>query len=277
MTDRRDRMRLWREASLPDGLELLRASCFDHRYPAHFHDEFVIAGFARGAQRHRISQIEGIAEAGTLMIIPPGEVHTGEAVEPSKGWDYCAFYPSARFIETIADDVLDGQGHVDFGREILRRDPVVTQTLLRASAVIGASSDVLTRQCAAYEAFGAVIERYGERRAGPRRPMSLGGNMERAVAFLEAHYDQPIAVSTVAAVANLSEFHFMRSFRAKTGLSVHRYLTQIRVKHAKSLLLRGESAADVALSVGFFDQSHLINQFRAYFGVTPGAFAAACR
>ncbi|GGF59330.1 AraC family transcriptional regulator [Azorhizobium oxalatiphilum] len=268
---------MWREADLPDGLEILRASCFDHRYPAHFHDEFVFAAFARGAQRHRIARFEGVAEAGTLMVIPPGEVHTGEAVERSRGWDYCAFYPSARFVEAIADEVLGGSGPVDFQGEVLRHDPELARHLLEASAAIGASGDVLTRQCAAYAAFGAVIARYGERPSGRRRAEAADTAMGQAIAFLEAHHGEPIGVNAVAETVGLSPYHFMRSFRAKTGLSVHRYLTQIRLNHAKALLLRGESAAEVALGAGFFDQSHLINQFRAQFGVTPGAFVAASR
>ena len=79
----------------------------------------------------------------------------------------------------------------------------------------------------------------------------------------------------VAASVGLSEYHFMRSFRAKSGMSVHSYLTLLRLNRAKILLAQGVSAAETALQVGFCDQSHLINQFRRYFGVTPGAFARA--
>lgn len=275
MAENRNMMLLWRDASLPDGLEILRASCFDYRYPAHFHDEFVIAAFARGAQRHRVSRYEGVAEAGTLMIIPPGEVHTGEAAERERGWDYCAFYPSSAFLERIADDVLGGSGRLDFGRDILRFDPDLTRSLLKASAVIGNSADVLEKQCAAYDVFGGLIARYGERTRRGSRTASLDAGLKDAVAFLEAHLDGQVSVSEVATIVGLSEYHFMRTFQAKTGLTVHRYLTQLRLNRAKSLLARGVGAAETALSVGFFDQSHLINQFRRHFGVTPGAFARA--
>ncbi|MEW9296809.1 AraC family ligand binding domain-containing protein [Acetobacter oryzifermentans] len=109
MANTRDRLKLWRDSSLPGGMDVLRASCFDYRYPAHSHDEFVIAAFVRGAQRHRIARYQGIAEPGTVMIIPPGEVHTGEAVECDLGWDYCAFYPTVPFIDVLAADILPGR------------------------------------------------------------------------------------------------------------------------------------------------------------------------
>ncbi|MGH2341900.1 AraC family transcriptional regulator [Segnochrobactraceae bacterium EtOH-i3] len=51
--------------------------------------------------------------------------------------------------------------------------------------------------------------------------------MRRAIDYLRTHFAEPVSVGEVAAVAGLSEYHFMRVFRASTALSVHRYLTQI--------------------------------------------------
>lgn len=276
-TQRRDRMKLWRDTGLPGGLELLRASCFDHSYPAHFHDEFVIAAFSRGAQRHRVLRREGVAEAGTLMIIHPGEVHAAEAAARDRGWDYCAFYPSAEFLETITDDVLGGHGQLDFGRDVIRQDVEATQHLLRAHAIVTNTPDRMEKECAVFEAFGSIIARYGQR---PRRgcaAAAVRADIRRSTDYLEAHYREPVAVREVATVAGLSDYHFMRVFRAATGLPVHRYLTQIRLNRAKTLLSRGIGSAETALSVGLFDQSHLIRHFRRHFGVTPHEYATACR
>lgn len=275
--ERRDRMKLWRDAGLPDGLELLRASCFDHSYPAHFHDEFVIAAFSRGAQRHRVLRREGVADAGTVMIIHPGEVHAAEAAARDDGWDYCAFYPSVRFLESVADDVLGGLGQLDFGTDVVRRDITATRHLLRAHALMTHTPDRLEKECAAYEVFGSVIARYGRRSRKNGTPRVGRADMRRAMDYLEAHHAEAVAVAQVASVAGLSDYHFMRVFRATTGLSVHRYLTQIRLNRAKALLSRGIGAAETAASVGLFDQSHLIRHFRRSYGVTPGEYAAACR
>lgn len=277
MTRKRDKISLWKDSSLPDGLELLRASCFDYRYPAHFHEEFVIAAFARGAQRHRIGRHDGVAGAGSVLIIPPGEVQTAEAAERDRGWEYCAFYPSARFLESIADDVLGGTGHLDFGIDPIRGDTEATRHLLRAHAVIASTPDRMEKECAAYEGFGALIARYGQRTRHGRSSRIVRADMRRAIDYLQTHFAEPVSVGEVAAVAGLSEYHFMRVFRASTGLSVHRYLTQIRLNRAKSLLSCGVSSAEAAVSVGLFDQSHLIRHFRQHYGATPRAYAAACR
>lgn len=275
-TRRRDRMRLWRDSSLPDGLELLRASCFDHSYPVHFHDEFVIAAFSRGAQRHRVLHRAGIAYADTVMIIHPGEVHAAEAAQRDAGWDHCAFYPSARFLESITDEILADQGQLDFGNDVIRHDTRAARHLLRAHAIITSTPDVTEKQCTTYDAFGSLIARYGQRSRRGRSPSKARAGIRRSVEFLEAQHAEPITVRDVAAVAGLSDYHFMRVFRATTGLSVHRYLTQIRLDRAKIMLSTGLGSAEVAARVGLFDQSHLIRHFRRHFGVTPRDYASAC-
>ncbi|HBD79310.1 MAG TPA: AraC family transcriptional regulator, partial [Leclercia adecarboxylata] len=40
---KRDEISLWRDSQLHGGMEILQATCYEHSYPPHFHDEFVIA------------------------------------------------------------------------------------------------------------------------------------------------------------------------------------------------------------------------------------------
>jgi AraC-like DNA-binding protein len=84
-------------------------------------------------------------------------------------------------------------------------------------------------------------------------------------------------ISELAGAAQLSVYHFMRSFRAAKGLTAHQYVVQLRLREACNFLARGMSASEVANSVGFADQSHLIRHFRAAYGVTPGSFAKESR
>ncbi len=275
MQEKRDDIKLWRDQGLHGGMEILRASCYEHSYPAHFHNEFVIAAFARGAQRTRICRQNGVTSPGTVMVIMPGEVHTGEAVRRDEGWDYCAFYPSASLVNEVAQSVIKGRGELNFGAEGMRHNPALARQLLQASAVMLQSEDAVEKECAMFEVLSALIRQHGERSVkGSAQPV-LRADIRQAIDYLHSAYHQPLSVSAIAAVAGLSEFYFMRTFQHLTGLSVHQYLTQLRLARAKTLLSQGLNAAQTASDVGFFDQSHFIKKFRAHFGITPGAFAAA--
>jgi AraC-like DNA-binding protein len=74
-------------------------------------------------------------------------------------------------------------------------------------------------------------------------------------------------------VAGLSVFHFAREFRQATGVTPHYYLTRRRVERAQELLANsGLHLSEIALNVGFFDQSHMARHFRQILGTTPREF-----
>jgi AraC-like DNA-binding protein len=55
-------------------------------------------------------------------------------------------------------------------------------------------------------------------------------------------------------------------------MTPHAYVTQVRVRRAKSLLREGLPIAMVAAEAGFYDQAHLTRQFKCIVGVTPGRY-----
>jgi AraC-like DNA-binding protein len=61
-------------------------------------------------------------------------------------------------------------------------------------------------------------------------------------------------------------------FKREVGLTPLAYRNQVRLGHARRLLLRGAPAADAALAVGYADQSHLSRQFQRVVGVSPGRY-----
>ena len=63
-----------------------------------------------------------------------------------------------------------------------------------------------------------------------------------------------------------------RSGRSSFGISPHVYVTGRRLDAARARILEGQPLADVAASVGFYDQAHLTRRFKRFLGVTPGLF-----
>ena len=83
-----------------------------------------------------------------------------------------------------------------------------------------------------------------------------------------------MSLEQMAAVAQLSPYHFARQFKAATGLPPHQYVIARRVERAKQLL-QGDaelSLGQVANAAGFSDQSQFTQHFKRLVGVTPGQF-----
>ena len=100
-------------------------------------------------------------------------------------------------------------------------------------------------------------------------------HIQKALAYIEAHFRSRLTRSQMAAAAQLSDFHFSRLFRRLVGLGPQAYLRDCRLRYAAKLLAACGSEcsiAEVAADAGFADQSHFGREFRRAFGQTPNEF-----
>lgn len=105
----------------------------------------------------------------------------------------------------------------------------------------------------------------------------LAPHLRRRLAeYIEQHLEQPLSLGKLAQLAALSEYHFVRMFRASFGLPPHRYVLQRRLLRARQLLQHSRlPLGEIALACGFASASHFSNRFRAAFGAAPGLLRAA--
>lgn len=94
--------------------------------------------------------------------------------------------------------------------------------------------------------------------------------------YIHDHLQQDLSLRKIAAIAQISQYHFSRLFKQKMGITLHQYILQRRIERAKELLQHSQlSVADIAFRVGFCDQSHLIRSFKRIVGLTPKQFLKA--
>lgn len=99
--------------------------------------------------------------------------------------------------------------------------------------------------------------------------------IRKALRFIADNYFEHLELGTVADFVQLSPSYFSTLFRQMVGMNFREYLCQIRVEESKRLLLSTDFAlADIAVSVGFPDQSYYCKVFRRIVGVSPGKFRA---
>ena len=99
---------------------------------------------------------------------------------------------------------------------------------------------------------------------------AVRNRIQKVEAYIRANLANRLSIAELAATAGHSPFHFARTFKAATGKSPHRYVTQARVEAAKSLLARTDFALRViAEKVGFGSQSHFSAVFHREAGMPP--------
>jgi AraC family transcriptional regulator len=113
----------------------------------------------------------------------------------------------------------------------------------------------------------------------PRQPVRRSDGvlprkrLQAVVGYIEERLASELTLAQLAAVAQLSPYHFARVFKATTGLPPHQFVIARRVERARELLRDGNPPlAEVALCTGFSDQSQLSRHFKRVVGVAPGRF-----
>src|SRR3954447_27044987 len=103
----------------------------------------------------------------------------------------------------------------------------------------------------------------------------LNRRMLRARDAMDRAYAEPLDVPAIAAVACVSEAHFIRSFRAVFGETPHHYLQRRRVERSMFLLRETDrNVTDICLDVGFGSLGTFSRTFRAIVGETPSDYRA---
>jgi AraC family transcriptional regulator len=84
------------------------------------------------------------------------------------------------------------------------------------------------------------------------------------------HLSDELTIDRLAALVNMSPFHFARCFKQTTGFTPHQFVIRERIARARALLSSGtQSIGDVAMALGFASQSHFADVYRRVTGTTP--------
>jgi AraC-like DNA-binding protein len=94
--------------------------------------------------------------------------------------------------------------------------------------------------------------------------------INKAARFIAMHYPDKLTVRNLAELVQLDEAYFGRLFKQQVGITVHQYITQIRVRNAENMLQSGSyKVHEAAEHCGFSDVVHFYKSFRALRGFPP--------
>ena len=137
--------------------------------------------------------------------------------------------------------------------------------------------DVLTADAAMLDLIARIVR--DDSASAIRLDRVKGGlaprTQKRVIDFIESRLDGSIKLKDLAEIAELSEFHFQRSFKESRGVTPQGFIANRRIERAREKILAGAPLSQVAVACGFSSQSHFTRQFKAGTGMTPAAFRKA--
>src|SRR5262245_26530393 len=217
--------------------------------------------------------LSGQVSPGELIVVPAGHSHWGAWNERNEF--LLAYLSPDTLARAVSDDGLDSD-RFDLDYRFRAHDEEIASLLFALRTQLGnpGVEDGLYVDTLGVQLAVDLLRSYG---TAPLRMRQYRGGLSRAklrlvLDYLNAYLDRNISLPELANLAEMSQFHFLRSFRASAGKTPHRYLIDRRVEVARSILLHEDvPLAEVAYRVGFADQSHLTRHFRRIVGVPPGS------
>ena len=257
-------------------IEVLRTVYRAMTFPRHTHDFYAIGVGLRGVGSIWYRGESHVRRRGDVVVIPPGEVHTGGVGPQSGVLSYLAAYVPAPLVERCA--AVEGFRATSLGfHSPVLRDMTVCRALLGLAVILQSRQKAADAASAARDALALAIATLVRRHGGVRPARSALDDpalVRTTREIIQSCYADPTRTSldALASATGVTTFHVIRAFTRSMGVAPHHYLLQVRVERARALLAAGTSPSTVAAMTGFVDQSHLTVQFKRYVGITPGRY-----
>lgn len=266
-----DKATLWSVPHL-NGLTLLRADFVTYSFKRHSHDYFVIGMIEDGLQKFSYQRDLFVTPTTGLIVINPGEAHTGESAVDS-GFRYRALYPEPETMQQIASEIKCRTQDIPFFSQPVIHDTDLFHSIYRLHTTLETAAPALEQESRYLSALAHLIIRHSDTHLHASAVGRERHEIKRVCAYIEDNFGQDITLSMLADLVHWNPFYLLRVFRNEMGLPPHAYLETVRIRVGQRLLKQGVPIMQVAYDTGFSSQSHFTTTFKRLIGVTPGHYA----
>jgi AraC-like DNA-binding protein len=234
------------------------------------HDEVAIAAVIGGTFTYRADGGSAVLFPGALLLGNAGTCYQC-GHEHSRG-DHCiSFQAATEYFAEVAASVA-GSSRFRFPAPMLPATPRLLPWLVRIEARTSlAALDADETAAGLIEAVIGVMSDQTPKpvRVSPRDGRRIG----EALRYLELHVADALDLDTLAGVAIMSKYHFLRTFRHIVGMTPYQFLLDLRMRRtAVRLATSAAPVSAIAFESGFGDLSTFNARFRRTFGMSPTAF-----
>ena len=114
---------------------------------------------------------------------------------------------------------------------------------------------------------------FARRVAQQKLPEGISKEVYNCMQFIATRINEPISAEDVVAFSGKSRAYLFKKFHEELGTSIGAYITQCRLREAKSLLrYTDKSLGEISSYLCFSSQSHFQNTFKKHYGITPAQY-----
>ena len=252
------------------------------RIPWHSHAYFELLFVLEGGTAYEIADRRRLdLVGGQFFVVPPGVPHRGiQNLRTPSNVCGIAFDPGAREARkntpfTTSDLKWLGR---QFEQHSLSVRPMGTE-LRRLTTALSRQRDEFAVKCgmggtvASFRLATCAVVLQAASQLAHGEPDDAGRFSKTVLAYVEAHYDEPIRAGDLARAAGCSRSRLFQVFKQSTGMTPTDYVQRLRVnKLSEAMLKSNASITELALAAGFSSSQYFCKVFRKYAGATPSEY-----
>jgi AraC-like DNA-binding protein len=261
---------LWRNEHLFD-IDFASYTLSHHSFARHFHDYYVIEWVIKGADRFFCNGNTYTAATDQLVLINPGEVHTGSTIADNE-LAYFSLYPDDHTLRLVAETLdIHLPSHFSF-QHTLANNPSLKNKFNLLFDCLRHQYDQLQQEEIFFQCMHELLLQTSTGDEKDILPGKKDVRIKILIDYIRTHFKKDISLTQMAEFVHLNPFHLTRLFKKSTGLSPYEYLLVIRTEYARQLLRKGFKVQDAATKAGFYDASHFNRLFCKTAGASPKFF-----
>lgn len=250
-----------------DCFELKKCHNVKHSEKAHFHTEISIILIENSSTYVTTdNEMEYEFTKDTFIVIPPYRTHN--CIPTSKhDFKFTMLYLSSAWFEKTFQINLKNREIKSYKLKKSDIESIKNYFLIFQSEISDVKKELLLIkfiECFVLNKTGLIS----------KNNISFEKNkLELVKKYLSENYTEKISLDKLSEISGLSKYHLTRSFKSEYQLSPLNYQKSIKFNYAKSQLQDKDcDISDLALELGYYDQSHFANEFKKFSGVSPNIY-----
>ena len=227
------------------------------------HDKLTLVAITNGSIMLHLKECELILKEENIAIINPYQIHSATKVDKNSYGVY-ALYLDKDWIEKLQNELFEICEYMPFSTNIIINKQTYRKFLSLCTTIF--QNDFTIKKEELIIDFISNLFINSSNTTAKKSKNILTCDIKT---YIDKNITSNLTIEEIAKEFLISPFHLIRIFKKELGLTPHQYILNQKINLSKELLSKGINIAEVAITVGFNDQSHLYKYFKQIFSISP--------
>ncbi len=251
----------------------------DREFDFHYHEFNKIVVFISGSVTYIIEGKSYYLKPWDILLVNNYDVHK-PVIDPSVPYERIVIWVKNDFITSYNSDVCDisscFQKANDRSFSMIRLNTELQhliQDLLQSledslnSEEFGASLLASSQFIQLMVYLNRIF--LGKQYIKDKKSVKYDEKIEKLLRYINDHLTSDLSIDALSREMYLSKYHLMRKFKEETGMTLHNYILQKRLMHARQLIKNGTPVMEAAEESGFGDYTTFSRAYKKMFHHAP--------